>query len=73
MESRVRSRRELGHEIALLGCDDRDTAFVRRVGGRDEEHLVEAEHVAHVLSEHEMTRMNRVERAAHQADAAAIL
>src|SRR5262249_21761687 len=62
---------ELDHAQPVGRLGAARTLLVRRQGGWDETDLVQALALAHLLGRAEMAQVNRVERAAEQADAAA--
>ena len=67
-ESRVGRRRDDRHEVAILGRTDVSVRLLPGLARRDEDHLFEAEPIGNLAGGDEVTVVDRVERAAHDAE-----
>ena len=69
VEPRVGRGRDHRHQVAVLGrADRRRRPFCHGLAGRHEDDLVEREPVGHLAGRHQVTVVDRVEGAAHDAD-----
>ena len=69
-EPRVGRGRDHRHQIAVLGRADLRVVLLPRLAGRHEDDLVEREPVGDLARRDQVTVVDRVERAAHDADPA---
>ena len=71
VEERIVLHGGLHHGETVFSGADAAAALHPRVSRRHEHHPVELEHVAHLLGAREMPHMDRIERAAHDAEPSA--
>src|ERR1700730_15705144 len=67
-EPRVRRGRDHRHQVAVLRRRDAAVLLLPRLAGGHEHHLIQREALRHLARGHQVTMVDRVERAAHHPD-----